>query len=216
MSTMDRDYTKRDKNGNLTILSKTYCDYCGNEIASAKYRQYTGGNFDIIKETIPLPFKCKRCNGLFCADHRLPEMHDCIGLFDKPKNNMSNKLKRETLEHQGDSDQSKPAEKLLTPEEKMKIAKNMMARAKFAVEGFESNTKVEYINTRFNEYNYREDEGTCSTNETSMELSMWCKIGLHKYGKPQVDSSKSTSLKRSYFKICKRCGKHVSWMESIK
>ena len=155
MGTMDRDYTKRDKNGNLTILSKT-------------------------------------------------------------KNNVSGKLERETLDHQRDSNQSKPAEKLLTPEDKMQIAQNIMARTKFAVEGFESNTKVEYINTRFNEYNYREDEGQYSKNETSMEISMWCKIGLHKYGKPQFDSSKTTSLEKSHFKICKRCGKHVSCMKSTK
>lgn len=155
MGTMDRDYTKRDKNGNLTILSKT-------------------------------------------------------------KNNVSDKLKRETLGHQKKSNQSKPAGKLLTPEEKMKIAQNMIARTKFAVGGFESNTKVEYINTKFNEYNYREDEGQYSKNETSMKISMWCKIGLHKYGKPQIDTSKTTSLKKSYFKICKRCGKHVYWMESTK
>ncbi len=27
-----------------------------------------------------LPFKCKYCNGTFCASHRLPESHDCPGL----------------------------------------------------------------------------------------------------------------------------------------
>ena len=216
MSTMDRDYTKRDKNGNLTILSKTYCDHCGNDIESAKYRQYTGGNFDIIKETIPLPFTCKHCNGLFCDDHRLPEMHNCIGLFDKTKHDMSDKLKKETSEHKGTFHQSVSSGKILTPEEKMEIANNIIARTKFAVGGYVSETKVEYINTRYNEYNYQRNENTDSTNKISIERSMWCKIGLHKYGETYFDRSKTTTHKISHFKICKRCGKQVSWMKSIR
>lgn len=35
-----------------------------------------------------LPFKCRRCEGLFCGDHRLPESHECIGLH---KHNSSEK-----------------------------------------------------------------------------------------------------------------------------
>ena len=59
------------------------CDYCINEIETAKHRQYAGGNFDVIKETVPLPFMCGRCGGLFCADHRLPESHLCTGSYRK-------------------------------------------------------------------------------------------------------------------------------------
>ncbi|RLF60354.1 MAG: hypothetical protein DRN25_02905 [Thermoplasmata archaeon] len=36
------------------------CSYCGKEAA--------------------LPFKCKFCGEYFCADHRLPENHECPGL----------------------------------------------------------------------------------------------------------------------------------------
>lgn len=38
----------------------TKCDYCGKEVY--------------------LPFVCKYCGGKFCADHRLPESHNCPGL----------------------------------------------------------------------------------------------------------------------------------------
>ncbi len=27
-----------------------------------------------------MPFKCKFCGEMFCADHRLPENHECLGL----------------------------------------------------------------------------------------------------------------------------------------
>ena len=56
------------------------CDYCKNEITPAKVSKSTGGNFDVTKDTIAMPFKCKRCGGHFCAKHRLPENHDCPGL----------------------------------------------------------------------------------------------------------------------------------------
>ena len=36
------------------------CSYCGEEVS--------------------LPFKCKFCGKYFCAEHRLPENHDCEGL----------------------------------------------------------------------------------------------------------------------------------------
>ena len=26
-----------------------------------------------------MPFRCKYCGGYFCAEHRLPEMHNCTG-----------------------------------------------------------------------------------------------------------------------------------------
>jgi hypothetical protein len=29
-----------------------------------------------------LPYQCRRCGGTFCAEHRLPENHDCPGLDD--------------------------------------------------------------------------------------------------------------------------------------
>ena len=35
------------------------CDYCGKE-------EY-------------MPFRCKYCGGYFCAEHRLPELHNCTG-----------------------------------------------------------------------------------------------------------------------------------------
>jgi len=38
----------------------TKCDYCGKEVY--------------------LPFVCKYCGGKFCAEHRLPESHNCPGL----------------------------------------------------------------------------------------------------------------------------------------
>lgn len=32
-----------------------------------------------------MPYECRRCGGTFCADHRLPENHDCPGLeWDDP------------------------------------------------------------------------------------------------------------------------------------
>ena len=56
------------------------CDYCKNEITPAKVRKSSGGNFDVMEDTIAMPFKCRRCGGSFCAKHRLPENHDCVGL----------------------------------------------------------------------------------------------------------------------------------------
>lgn len=107
------------------------CDYCRNEIETAKHRQYTGGNFDVIKETVPLPFICRRCGGSFCADHRLPETHDCIGLLDNSKFHISDELKEDIMEHQiSDIPQSTPYENR-TPDdfvqyviEKQKVPEN--------------------------------------------------------------------------------------------
>ncbi len=56
------------------------CDYCENEITTGKVRKSTGGNFDIVTDTIAMPFTCRRCGGSFCAKHRLPENHNCVGL----------------------------------------------------------------------------------------------------------------------------------------
>jgi len=75
--------TKKESLYNIIVfpyLDFMDCDYCKNEIAPAKVRKSTSGNFDIMKDTIALPFKCRRCGGSFCAKHRLPENHDCAGL----------------------------------------------------------------------------------------------------------------------------------------
>jgi hypothetical protein len=40
-----------------------------------------------------LPYRCKYCGGTFCADHRLPEQHDCT--FDGDYWNVPVKVKRE-------------------------------------------------------------------------------------------------------------------------
>ena len=56
------------------------CDHCGNEIQTGKFRQYTGGLHDVVKDTTPLPFICNRCGGSFCTKCRLPENHDCPAL----------------------------------------------------------------------------------------------------------------------------------------
>ena len=126
------------------------CDYCENGIAPAKFRQYSGGNFDFTRETIPLPFICKRCGGTFCADHRLPEFHDCIGL---EKNRIT--VSFDDIVIKDDLQKQPPTtNKHVTPEEKMEFAKRMMARTKFATNGFESNTNIEYINSKNNHYNY--------------------------------------------------------------
>ena len=39
--------------------------------------------FDGCQEQDSLPFKCKLCNQMYCAKHRLPEQHDClqIGIY---------------------------------------------------------------------------------------------------------------------------------------
>ncbi len=35
---------------------------------------------DVCGEEVTLPYKCRYCGGNFCAEHRLPENHDCDGL----------------------------------------------------------------------------------------------------------------------------------------
>ena len=56
------------------------CDHCGEETKTTKFRYYTGGLKDVVKDTILLPFTCKRCGGSFCSNCRLPENHDCPAL----------------------------------------------------------------------------------------------------------------------------------------
>ncbi|MGP8330111.1 MAG: AN1-type zinc finger domain-containing protein [Methanosarcinaceae archaeon] len=60
------------------------CDFCGENIAKGgnkKWSSYSGRTKDIFYKPIQLPFKCHRCNGTFCVDHRLPESHFCTGLY---------------------------------------------------------------------------------------------------------------------------------------
>lgn len=41
------------------------CDFCGKEV--------------------DLPFKCRYCGGRYCSEHRLPESHECSGLYRGPR-----------------------------------------------------------------------------------------------------------------------------------
>ena len=41
------------------------CDHCGEEVY--------------------LPFRCSYCGGYYCSKHRLPEFHDCTGLYRRAK-----------------------------------------------------------------------------------------------------------------------------------
>jgi len=55
---------------------KIHCDWCGKQI--------------------DVPFDCKSCHNSFCADHILPQQHNCIGrrprsinrstVYDAPRN----------------------------------------------------------------------------------------------------------------------------------
>ena len=33
-----------------------------------------------------MPFRCNYCGGYFCTEHRLPEFHDCPGLYNETRN----------------------------------------------------------------------------------------------------------------------------------
>ncbi|AFK18409.1 rhomboid family intramembrane serine protease [Haloferax mediterranei ATCC 33500] len=37
---------------------------------------------DVCGKDESLPYRCSRCGGTFCSEHRLPENHDCAGLSD--------------------------------------------------------------------------------------------------------------------------------------
>ncbi|MBO8181353.1 MAG: rhomboid family intramembrane serine protease [Archaeoglobus sp.] len=52
----------------------TKCDFCGKE-------EY-------------LPFECRYCGGKFCAEHRLPEAHNCEGIKNSDYWNVPVKVKR--------------------------------------------------------------------------------------------------------------------------
>lgn len=59
---------------------KNTCDFCGQKSSTnISGRYYTGGRMDVVHEVASFLFKCHRCGGYFCEDHRLPEQHDCIG-----------------------------------------------------------------------------------------------------------------------------------------
>ena len=36
------------------------------------------GVCNYCKKRVFLPYRCHRCQGLYCADHRFPETHDCL------------------------------------------------------------------------------------------------------------------------------------------
>ncbi|MBS7250866.1 MAG: hypothetical protein KIH08_09820 [Candidatus Freyarchaeota archaeon] len=38
---------------------------------------YASGTCNYCLVLTPLTFKCKRCGGYYCAEHRLPEKHNC-------------------------------------------------------------------------------------------------------------------------------------------
>ena len=56
-----RKYRRTRKHHKTFRKKGTYCDFCG-------------------KRIYDMPFECKRCNSLFCGNHRLPESHNCRGL----------------------------------------------------------------------------------------------------------------------------------------
>ena len=35
---------------------------------------------DVCGEEVSMPYHCRHCGGTYCAEHRLPESHDCTGL----------------------------------------------------------------------------------------------------------------------------------------
>jgi Predicted nucleic acid binding protein containing the AN1-type Zn-finger len=35
---------------------------------------------DLCGEEVNMPYQCRHCGGTYCAEHRLPESHDCTGL----------------------------------------------------------------------------------------------------------------------------------------
>lgn len=35
---------------------------------------------DVCGKHVNMPYKCRRCGGVYCGEHRLPENHDCAGL----------------------------------------------------------------------------------------------------------------------------------------
>ena len=64
------------------------CEYCGKEVL--------------------LPFKCPYCGGLFCAEHRLPEKHECLFL---PKKRFWYQKQRRVIERREQMKREKLSEK---------------------------------------------------------------------------------------------------------
>ena len=64
------------------------CEYCGKEVL--------------------LPFKCPYCGGLFCAEHRLPEKHECLFL---PKKRFWYQKQRRDIERKEQMESEKLIEK---------------------------------------------------------------------------------------------------------
>ena len=64
------------------------CEYCGKEVL--------------------LPFKCPYCGGLFCAEHRLPEKHECLFL---PKKRFWYQKQRRDIERREQMESEKLIEK---------------------------------------------------------------------------------------------------------
>ena len=62
------------------------CDYCGKEV--------------------DLPFTCPYCGGHFCAEHRLPENHECLFL---PKERFWYQRQRKVIERTEQMERKKPS-----------------------------------------------------------------------------------------------------------
>jgi len=41
---------------------------------------------DVCGDEVSMPYQCRHCGGTYCADHRLPESHDCPGLDNWEQN----------------------------------------------------------------------------------------------------------------------------------
>lgn len=57
-----------------------FCPVCGTPVARKKEPmlcEYCG-------KEIPLPFECVYCGGTFCAEDRLPEVHQCRSMPKSP------------------------------------------------------------------------------------------------------------------------------------
>ncbi len=57
---------------------------------------YASGTCNYCLAITPLTFKCKRCGGYYCAEHRLPEKHNCPSGKTEKINNRNTVRKRKT------------------------------------------------------------------------------------------------------------------------
>jgi len=46
---------------------------------------------DKCSEDVEMPFRCNYCGGYFCSGHRLPEFHDCPGLYNEPRSSFNSR-----------------------------------------------------------------------------------------------------------------------------